>query len=717
MSPKISLYPFLKETKKSKEITIDEFFDRVRDGHWQDPILQLRRLQPGPEYDKAKDSLPYVTISGNFIERNNKGINKHSGFICMDIDKLYETVLDVKSELCCDNYFHAVFLSCSGTGLCAVAKINPKAHLESFNFLSEHLFEKYGLNCDEKCKDVSRPRYVSYDPDIYINPTSQLCPVNPIAKTHKKPINTNYVFAEDDFNHIVKQVEAKRLDLTADYDNWVKCGFALVNKFGEVGRSYFHALSQFNSGYNQAKTNKKFDHLLKTTDGKISIGFIYYLAKQNGLSLYSEKTETIIRETRAAKKTGIDVKTELAKVLTTEEIDSAAPLIAQVENEKVSGSDDNLILEIKTFIKQNYNLKHNIITRNIELDGTPINDRVINSIFVKARTHINKATKDLVCSILFSEFVQDYNPFSDLITHYAINPPQNIHGHIELLIDSIETDTPNHRLFIKKWLVSIAGSLRGKHSPLMLVFCGEQHRGKTPWFRQLLPVSLLPYYAESKLDAGKDDEILMTKKIIIMDDEMGGKSKQEQKKLKELTSRQTFSIREPYGRVSMDLQRLAVLCGTTNDEEILNDPTGNCRILPVRVLSVNWDIYNSVDKDLVFFELMWEYDNGYDCTLSLDEIKLLNEGTEEFRSYSKEEDLLMRFFGRQEDWPGCPYVEITPTDMCEKIKAKTNIEINTTRLGLILKKMGLGEPPYKSHKKVGKSTIRIYRVVEIPEKQ
>ena len=57
----------------------------------------------------------------------------------------------------------------------------------------------------------------------------------------------------------------------------------------------------------------------------------------------------------------------------------------------------------------------------------------------------------------------------------------------------------------------------------------------------MLPKELRSYYAESKLDAGKDDEILMTQKLLIMDDEMGGKSKKEVKRLKELTSKQTYS--------------------------------------------------------------------------------------------------------------------------------------------------------------------------------
>jgi len=59
----------------------------------------------------------------------------------------------------------------------------------------------------------------------------------------------------------------------------------------------------------------------------------------------------------------------------------------------------------------------------------------------------------------------------------------------------------------------------------------------TAELRRLLPKPLANYYAESKLDGGKDDDILLTKKLIIMDDEFGGKSKFEAKRFKELTSK------------------------------------------------------------------------------------------------------------------------------------------------------------------------------------
>ena len=71
------------------------------------------------------------------------------------------------------------------------------------------------------------------------------------------------------------------------------------------------------------------------------------------------------------------------------------------------------------------------------------------------------------------------------------------------MIETINTDTPNAELFIRKWFLCIAAALDGKPVRSVLALVGGQNTGKTEWFRRLLPRDLQKYYAESKLDAGE----------------------------------------------------------------------------------------------------------------------------------------------------------------------------------------------------------------------
>ena len=138
----------------------------------------------------------------------------------------------------------------------------------------------------------------------------------------------------------------------------------------------------------------------------------------------------------------------------------------------------------------------------------------------------------------------------------------------------------------------------------------------------------------------------MCKKIILCDDEFGGKSKQEAKKLKELSSKQTFSIRKPYGRVHEELNRYAVLCGTSNDEEVINDPTGNRRILPIVVSETGWDAYEAIDKIDLFIEALHSHNlNGADAwQLSKAEVIMLNNHTMHNVQPAIEKEMLLNLF-------------------------------------------------------------------------
>jgi predicted P-loop ATPase len=652
--PNISYFNNIAHTKKGMSLTFSDFLEKIKDGFWQDQVLKYRN-EKTPESKKA---LPYVTISGLFKERNSSLLTQHSGFIAIDIDGLKDINL-VREQICCDNNFYATFVSCGGSGLCAIAKINPKLHLESFNYLSKYLYTKYNIiEVDEKCKDVSRARFVSYDPDLYINKDAIEVQVKAYAKDKKEP--TSYVFVESEFTNVIKNIIDQKVDVTSDYGDWINIGFALAGKFGENGRSYFHALSSLNPEYNQNKTDQKYSHLLRTKkDPTVPIDFIYNLAKK--------------------------------------------------ENIKVEAIDEkNIINRLKLFISKNYNMQRNEISRNIEIDSKPITDIDLNSIFINCKTFIDKANKELVKSVIFSDFTKTYNPFHVfLLTNIKIKGT----GNIDKLINTITTDTQNHDLFIKKWLTSLMASINGKHSPLVLVLVGGQNTGKTEWFRRLLPSELKSYYAEDKLDQGKDSDILMTKKLIIMDDEMGGKSKAEAKMLNRLTSSQTFSIREPYGVVSVDLNRLAMLCGTTNIEGLLSDPTGNRRILPVKVLSIDHELYNSIDKKALFMEMYHLYNSGYNHNLSGDDIQILNDSTDEFKAVSQEEDMILKYFeipinANQSEF-------FSSTEILSYIKVRSQITLSPVMIGLRMKSIGFN----RRMKKVNNIPVYVWEVSTINTNQ
>jgi hypothetical protein len=380
------------------------------------------------------------------------------------------------------------------------------------------------------------------------------------------------------------------------------------------------------------------------------------------------------------------------------------------DNEKGQSAVD-VIQSVMDWIAETYSIRKNAISRKIELNRQSMSDTEINSIYLKAAMHFNsrKVTKDLVRTIIESDFIKEYNPITEFIES---NKDKTGVGLVDQLCWSIQSDTPNKDVFVKKWLVGIIAAYDGHPVRSVLALVGGQNTGKTEWFRRLLPAELKQYYAESKLDAGKDDEILMCEKLIVMDDEMGGKSKQDEKRFKELTSKSVFSYRAPYARHNEDRKRLAILCGTSNSMNIINDPTGNTRILPVNVLTIDQDLFNKIDKTALFMELYVMYKEGFKWLLEPSDIAALNEVSGSFEAMPYERELILQFFCRNED-EHQGYAE-----MMTGVQIKNYIEENSKQRIVSIAKFqqeltnvfGSSKP-----KKMAGKLVRVYEVVKKTE--
>lgn len=680
----ISIYKNFADTN-DKDFAVDDFLNGVKQGKWQDAILKVRTITDKKERDLEKKKCPMVTVSGSFAGRKDNSIRKHSGLIAIDIDKI-DNPNAVKELVASDRYVYSAFISISGTGLCLIFKIDGTKHAEAFEGIGAYLYETYQLIIDQSCKNVSRSRFVSYDPYLVYNPNALLFKKY-LPKKKAKPAN-HVVFVQSDFDEIITQMYNRGVNICEDYAGWIQTAYALISEFGENGGKYFHTLSSLSSKYNAEDTDKQFDACLKNhADGKSKtahIGSIYYHAKQAGIDIYSARTKEIIRATISQTKAGMDsngVANYLQKFqqITAKE---SLPIIEQAIAKQIEFHSDNIIEDIQSYL-QSYQLRKNTITRNVESVGKPIDDSDINSIFIDLKSVNDKMTKDLVCSVIFSNRIEQYNPIKSFLSEYDGETLTEAHN-LTLLIRSIKSDTVNYDKWLTKWLVSLIASAYGHYSPLTLVLAGEkQGTGKTHFFRNILPKRLRRLYAESKMDAGKDDEILMTKKLIILDDEYGGKSKKEYTKMKEVTSKEWVNVREPYGRVSVDLRRLAMFCGTSNDLQILNDPTGNRRVIPIHVLDdIDRKLYNQCNKDLLFHELHAMYLGGYDYTILKDEIAELNDNTDNFKQSTPEEELIAAKLSHGNSQSG---EWLTITQIIQYLIGDTKINtLSNTRIGTLL---------------------------------
>lgn len=234
-------------------------------------VHKLRNAKDTNVKKGIKAKLDYVTWSGIFTKRQNDRLVMHSGLLCIDLDDLQD-VAATKEQLIKDKYSFAVFLSPSGNGLKVLVLIEAAHHLESFLELEQYYLLHYGLVVDQSGKDIARACYMSYDPNVYINTASktwfvvnkptaaaapaeeQLPAVVPVKKANPKDI--------DRVSFCVEQIEEQRIDITSEYDDWLKIAFAL-STLGEEGRAFFHRVSRFNEKYDAKLCDDKFSECLK----------------------------------------------------------------------------------------------------------------------------------------------------------------------------------------------------------------------------------------------------------------------------------------------------------------------------------------------------------------------------------------------------------------------------------------------------------------------
>ena len=253
-------------------------------------IAELRSCNNAERKRQIKMSLPQATISGVFSPtRSAEHLVRHSGLICVDIDRkdnehienfdmLIEDVLSRIEEVAYAAH------SVSGEGYFVIIPLRyPQLHKAQFEQLVR-VFADMGIHIDRACSDVCRLRCQSYDERPYMNIDAK--PFSGIYRKPKKPrVWCQCGYAESDVEEKVARLcregAMRHIDLTANYEDWVKIGAAL-SSIGESGRQWFHLCSSQNSGYNSAECDRKFNNLLRSTR-QIGIGTFFYYCRLYGI--------------------------------------------------------------------------------------------------------------------------------------------------------------------------------------------------------------------------------------------------------------------------------------------------------------------------------------------------------------------------------------------------------------------------------------------------
>lgn len=191
MNSKVTVFNNVFLFKEPKFVDIDYVLLKIKEESCIAQISKIREEKDKSTRNELKKKLPCILFSGEFSERNDNKMLKHSGIICIDFDGFEDDVelSNYRDKIISDDYTYSVFISPSGDGLKVLVKVPSEIenHRLYFNCLKEHYKSKY---FDESCVNESRVCYMSSDPTIYINENSivfnKKCEPKAIVKTEYK---------------------------------------------------------------------------------------------------------------------------------------------------------------------------------------------------------------------------------------------------------------------------------------------------------------------------------------------------------------------------------------------------------------------------------------------------------------------------------------------------------------------------------------------------
>lgn len=652
------------QSQAKKDISIENYIGFVQHGTNQDLVLKARALrQSGDEegYKKLKNKSKTVTGSavmneGTKAANNIKALN---GLMIIDIDKDQVTP-EIKADLMRDRYTYILHNSFGGgQNYCLFVKINKDKFEDSFTGLAQYYYENYDLKIDPSCSNKNRLRFLSYDPDLFLNEKAAKYIAKDIKK-HSAPKETNFIYTKSDFDHILEQIKERHIDLCReDYHRYIRIGLSLNDKFGSQGAEYFHFICQYGAKYDREAAEKDYKGLSANANGKTGIGTFYYYCKDAGIEIYSPKTKTIINRVKIAKSQGsptvdsvcknLEVANEIIandddKILIKELIES------KVDYSKEANKDKSEIEQIEDFIIQTYDPKIDVITNITYIqDNKHLTDTEVNDIYLTTKKNFDFTVPvNDVRSILNSSAVRKINVLDDFLRENASNPT----GIIEQYANCIYPQSEYNLWAFRKWLVGALHNWTANFNeklvcPLTLVLTGQQHgTGKTSFLRNIMPADLQKYAVEAKINGSdKDSMYMLCNALLVLDDEFGGKAFKDVKEYKSISDMNTITQRRPYERESKTYKRRAALCGTTNEIDILKDVTGNRRILPINVEKIDYDRMLLIDKTSLIIEAYNLLKSGFDWIIRTEEdIQYLKINSEDNEVVLPVEELFFRHF-------------------------------------------------------------------------
>ncbi|MDR2440584.1 MAG: hypothetical protein LBE12_14575 [Planctomycetaceae bacterium] len=380
-------------------------------------------------------------------------------------------------------------------------------------------------------------------------------------------------------------------------------------------------------------------------------------------------------------------------------ISDFADLIKKAEQEQsnkqeVEDSTKNTIFHTaEKYLSANYDLRFNTVKLDVEVSKKSISNWQSlneNNLYIELQKKGINISIEKLLSILKSDYVTRYNPFTSYFQSLPEYNPAKEPDHIQVLSSYINAyEQEGFTYHFRKWLVrtvkcAILPDYFNKQAFILVQ--SEQNSGKSTFCRFLCPPTLSDYIAED-ISNDKDARILLCKNFLINLDELAVLSKQEINSLKSYFSKTQINERLPYDRKNSIIPRTCSFVGSTNMDEFLNDETGSVRWLCFRIHSINW-AYKQLDINRLWAQAYHlAKDKNFESELTQQDIITNEERNHEFTILSKEKALIYKYFVPNDLGDELQYLTATDVEIYLRNKVG-DMRLSIVAIGKAIKALG-----------------------------
>lgn len=384
--------------------------------------------------------------------------------------------------------------------------------------------------------------------------------------------------------------------------------------------------------------------------------------------------------------------------------------------EKISLSkEQQLSLQTDDFMKRRYEFRYNTQVGEVEFRErhsyrfrfNPIDKRALNSIALDAQAEGIPLWDRDISRYVYSNRVPIFNPLEDFLYNLSGWDGKD---RIQALAQTVPCNNPHWPELFHRWFLNMVSHWRGMDkkyansvSPLLV---GAQGTRKSTFCRSIMPPSERIYFTDSiDFSRKRDAELYLNRFALINIDEFDQISATQQGFLKHILQKPVVNVRKPYANAVLEMRRYASFIATSNQKDLLTDPSGSRRFICIEVTGVI-DTSRPIDYDQLYAQAMYELDHNERYWFTTEDERIMTESNREFEQVSPEEQLFYRYFrpareNEEGEW-------LSPAEILEDMQKNSSKPLSAKKVsvfGRILQKHGIPS------KRVRRGTV--YHVVRM----